>query len=202
MAELIIPPGYAQCAFKVANTTVGHQCIWTCGVSLSTSPWTQAEADAFFTEVSDALKPLWDSNVHQLGFHALVGNDGPALAVDVIDDVSGTSGAMTTASPNVTYLLKKQTLFAGRSFRGRAYLPFVNTGELDENGRISGTVLTRFQTAASNLWDAALVGGSTGTTGWALLHREGTPGADEGPQAIVSFGASNVVATQRRRLER
>jgi hypothetical protein len=202
MPDLIIPPGYVQLAFKIQNSTVGHTCIWTCGGKLAGSGWSGAQQAELFLDVSNALRPMYDSNVHFLGFHGLIGNDGPPLAADVQADVTGTAGAMTTASPNVTYLMKKVTLFAGKAFRGRGYLPFVNSGELDEAGRISGTVLSRFQTACSELLDASLSVSGGGLNGWYLLHREGSAGAAEGPTLITNFSASNVVATQRRRLER
>lgn len=202
MANLIIPPGYAQCAFRVSNATVGHVCVWTVGVKLAGSSWSQIQQANFFSDVSDALKPLWDSNVTQTGFHALIGNDGPPLSADVSAAVIGTSGAMITASPNVTYLLRKITGFAGRAFRGRAYLPFVNSGELDENGRLSGTVLTRFQTASVALLAAGASIAGGGVDGYYLLHRVGSAGAGEGPTLVTDFQASNVVATQRKRLER
>lgn len=202
MAALIIPPGYTQLAFRVSNSTVGHLCVFTLGAKLATGTWSSTQRAELMTDVRAALAPMYDFNIHFLGFHALVGNDGPPLAHDVTTDLTGSAGAFTAASPNVTYLLKKTTGFAGRSFRGRCYLPFVNTSELDENGRISGTVLSRFQTAATALMAAADSVAGGGLDGWYLLHRAGSPGASEGPTLVTDFGASNVVATQRRRLER
>lgn len=202
MANLIIPPGFAHIAFKMTNVTVGHTCFFTIGAKLAGSTWPVSEQGALNVDVHAALAPMYDFNVHFLGFRALIGNDGPPMSGEVVGDLTGSAGAMTTASPNVTYLLKKTTDFAGRSFRGRAYLPFVNTGELDENGRISGTVLTKFQTAATALMAAGQTVAGGGLNGWYLLHRTGSAGAGEGPTLITNLSASNVVATQRRRLER
>lgn len=202
MAELIIPPGYAHLAWRVVNNTVGHTCIFTIGAKLAPGIWTGAMRTELYNDVSAALAPMWDPAVTMTGFHALIGNDGPPMAADVTGGVTGTLGTTTMAPPNVSYLAKKVTAFAGRSFRGRLYLPFVDATFLSENGRISGTTLSRFGTAMVGLQNAALSSAGGGLDGWYLLHRAGTPGGAEGPTLITDILSTNVVATQRRRLER
>lgn len=201
-SNLSIPPGYAQFAFKVRNSTVGHQCIWTIGGKLVGSGLTPAQGAALMTAVGNALVPIWDSNVTQTGFHALIGNDGPAMALDVTSAHVGTGTAMQMSPPNVTYLVKKTTAFAGRAYRGRIYLPFVDNISISEAGAISGPTLTRLETAVAALMAAPGTGSSTGVSGWWLLHRAEEGETPPAPTQIVALAAESVVATQRRRLER
>lgn len=202
IGDLSIPPGYAQMNWHVTEATVGHRCEWTIGVQLVSGTWTPTQGTAFFVAVTGALVPIWDPNVHQIGFHALIGSDGPFSALDITGDVIGSSTSFNAAPPNVTYLVKKTTAFAGRQYRGRLYWPFVNTNELLENGTFTGTTLTRLTTACVNLYAAPGTGSTTGVQGWVLLHRETAAGAAPAPTPITSFQPSSTVATQRRRLER
>jgi len=201
MANLHIPGGFAQLAFRVSNATVGHQCFFTLGVDIDPG-WTQLEQDQLFTDVATALKPLWDSNVVMTGFHGLIGSDGgPPLVAEVTGSVAGTAGPKSMAPPNVTFLVKKVTPFAGRRFRGRLYLPFVSSTALDENGRLLTGDFTALQTAATALYAVAGKVGN-GINNWMLLHTATGVATTETPTLITRFSAENVVATQRRRLER
>jgi hypothetical protein len=200
--DLSIPPGFAQLTFYVSNSTVGHRCVWTIGAALSGGGLTPGQGAALFVAASGALAPIWDSAVTQQGFHALIGSDGPPMALDIAGNVQGSASILTMAPPNVSYLVKKTTAFAGRQYRGRLYLPFVPTNELSEAGTFIGATATRLTTAMVNLFAAPGTGSTTGVTGWVLLHRETPAGAAPAPTPITSFQPTFTVATQRRRLER
>jgi hypothetical protein len=200
--QLVIPPGYAQFSFFVTNATVGHRCVWSIGGKLNGSGLAPTQGALLFTHVSDALKPLWDSQVVQTGFHALIGNDGPPFALDVTGSVPGTASTGTMLPPNVTMLFKKGTLFAGRAYRGRAYLPFVEGTYVNEAGVIQSTLLTKMVTAAAALLAAPSTSSLTGVDNWALLHRAEEGATAPPPTSIMTIQATDRVATQRRRLER
>jgi hypothetical protein len=138
----------------------------------------------------------------QTGFHALIGNDGPPMALDVSDNTVGTATTLQMLPPNVTYLLKKSTAFAGRAFRGRIYLPFVDNGAVSEAGVVSGARMTALIAAAAALFTAPGTGSSTGVTGWWLLHRAEPGVTPPAPTQITNISTTSMVATQRRRLER
>jgi hypothetical protein len=201
-AQLSIPPGFAQFSFFVTNATVGHRCVWTIGGKLAGSGLTPAQGSALFVAVSGALNPIWDSQVIQTGFHALIGNDGPPMALDVPGSVAGSATTLQMLPPNVTYLLKKGTAFAGRAYRGRLYLPFVDNGAVSEAGVVSGARYTALTLAATNLFAAPGTGSTTGVTGWWLLHRAEPNTTPPAPTQLTAISATNMVATQRRRLER
>jgi hypothetical protein len=152
--------------------------------------------------VSDSLKPLWDSQVVQTGFHALIGNDGPPMALDVTGSVAGTASTGTMLPPNVTMLFKKSTNFAGRAYRGRMYLPFVEGTYVSEAGVIASTLYTKMQTAGPLLFNATGTGSTTGVTSWYLLHRAEPGDTPPLPTQLNGILATDRVATQRRRLER
>lgn len=201
-SQLVVPPGFAHFSFIVTNATVGHRCIWTIGGKLAGSGLSPTQGAALMTSVGTALKPLWDSNVVQLGFHALIGNDGPPMALDVTDSIAGTSSTGTMLPPNVCMLFKKSTAFAGRAYRGRIYLPFVEGTYVGENGVIASTLLTKMATASQQLFLAPGTGSTTGVTAWYLLHRAEPGTTPPLPTQLNNIAATSLVATQRRRLDR
>lgn len=201
-AQLVIPPGYVHFSFFVSNATVGHRCVWTIGGKLAGSSLSPAQGAVLFTNVSDALKPLWDNQVTQTGFHALIGNDGPPMALDITGSVVGTSTTGTMLPPNVCMLFKKGTNFAGRAYRGRLYLPFVEGTYVSEAGIIASTLLTKMNTAGPLLFNAPGTGSTTGVLSWYLLHRAEAGITPPFPTQLTQITATNTVATQRRRLER
>lgn len=200
--NLVIPPGFAQFSFFVVNGGVGHRCVWTVGGKLAGTGLSPAQGSALIVAVGNALKPIWDFNVTMTGFHALIGNDGPPMALDVTSAITGTGPTMTMLPPNVSYLIKKTTAFAGRAYRGRIYLPFIDNIGVAESGAVTGATLTKLQTASDALFAAPGTGSTTGVTGWWLLHRALPGVVAPAPTQIVSFQPELFVATQRRRLDR
>lgn len=201
-SQLVIPPGHAQFAFKVVNNTVGHVCVWTIGAQLTGGGMTTVQGQNLFLKVSAALQPLWDNTITQTGFHALIGNDGPPMALDITGSVTGTLSSIQTLPPNVSYLLKKTTSFAGRAYRGRIFLPFVESGNTNEGGTLVGSHFTRLDIAATALFNVPTTGTDDGLSNWVLLHRAEGAETPPAPTSLTSIQASDKVATQRRRLER
>lgn len=111
---------------------------------------------------------------------------------DVI--VGDAAGAAPTV--NTTLLVKKKTGLAGRTNRGRMYVPLFGFDEsgLDVYGEMTSGDLAIFQ----GLWDDFFALG-TGAGLWipVLLHADGSA---EAPDDITSFVVSPIAATQRRRM--
>lgn len=108
--------------------------------------------------------------------------------------VGDDAGAAPTV--NTTLLVRKKTGLAGRTNRGRMYVPLFGFAEsgLDVYGLMTTTDLDIFQ----GLWDDFFALG-TGAGLWipVLLHGDGSV---EAPDDITSFQVMVKVATQRRRM--
>lgn len=109
-------------------------------------------------------------------------------------DVNGGGSAGVPASPNVAYLIHKNTSLGGRAGRGRLYLPGVTEANVDGAGVVLPAGRTAIQTAAT-----AFLGDLTSNnTDMVLLHGPGAPISS--PTNVSSLSVDSRVATQRRRL--
>ncbi len=130
-----------------------------------------------------------------------------ALTDDTL--VSGEYAATTVGSdndsvppPNTALLIRKRTGLAGRRNRGRIYIPsYIDESNIDNRGTIDSTSTTAANTTAAS-WLAAIEALNTpnvADTQMVILHAEApaTPVV-----SVSSLAASNIVATQRRRLQR
>jgi len=95
--------------------------------------------------------------------------------------------------PQTAILVKKSTSFAGKSNRGRFYVPpvFVSETAIDDSGVMDNTTLASLQAK----FDDALAAMATANLNMQILH-EGA-GA---PREVSALAVENLVATQRRRL--
>lgn len=98
--------------------------------------------------------------------------------------------------PNVSVLVLKQTGFGGRANRGRMFLPGFREDSVDASGIIDPTKLGNLQDALDDFFGSL----TSLNLEPSLLHSESSPVAT--PTEVLSFVASNKVATQRRRLRR
>lgn len=107
--------------------------------------------------------------------------------------VAGTGGT-GVAPPNVALLVRKNTVYGGRKYRGRMFWPGILTGsEINPDGTIASATVTALQTHFNALYaDCAAGAGSR----MQLLHNDGTTA----PTDLASFTVQPVCATQRRRL--
>jgi hypothetical protein len=173
----------------------------TLGFQVNANPYTQSQADSALTSFGAALVALYDSEVTFARLVTLVNNGaGPLTRYDSTSTSQGTRASVTIASPNVTYLIRKQTNLAGRQYRGRMYLPFVNAGGVTQTGQLSSAELTILAARASAL-TTGLITGPNNVVQFALLH--GVPKVGSAPSPTTcTISAENFVATQRRRLDR
>jgi hypothetical protein len=191
MGTIVVPPGFISVTLK-GTLKNGHKCAMQAGYSV-TAPFTQSDANALCAEVMGPLSDVWTNPGTVDGCHFIIGNDGPPLELD------STSGAGTggrggaAATPQVSFLIRKRTGFAGRKFRGRMYVPCVLEADVDDVGLVSGTAQSLLATFA-----AAVQGpGTSHIDQMVLLHSDSTA-----PTPIVDFTIEKMVATQRRRLSR
>jgi hypothetical protein len=204
MADLEIPTGFGLWQFYMTHATIAHVAISTLGFEVATPPYTQANAAAALAAWALAVKPMHDGEVQYSRVVALIGNDGPLIRFDSGGLVVGTRATLTIAPPNVSYLLRKSTQFAGHRYRGRMYIPFVNVGGITQTGALQGAEATLLATCAAAI-QTNLVGGTTGSASLRLLHGESLtvpPSAIPPPTTISLISSEGTVATQRRRLER
>jgi hypothetical protein len=201
MADLQIPVGYGLWQFSMTHATIAHTAISTFGFKVATPPYTQAQLASALSAFATAVRPIHDAEVTYSKAVALVGNDGPALRYEAAGVVAGSRTTGAIAPPNVTYLLKKTTAFAGRRYRGRTYLPFVQSLGIQQTGQLTSTEQTMFVTLAAALF-TALVAAGPNASELSILHAESPLSDLPAPTPVLALSASSIIATQRRRLER
>jgi hypothetical protein len=202
MADLVIPPGFGLMQLQLQHATIAHTAVCTFGFSIAAPPYTQSNNDANLAALRVSLLGLYDNEVTFQRLVTLVGNDGPLLRVESAGTGQGTRAAVVITSPNTTYLLKRTTGFAGRRYRGRLYLPFVNTLGITQTGQLSAGELTLLTSAAAAL-RSNIEGVPAGNVAqYALLHSTSPLSSTPPPTTVTALTAEAFVATQRRRLER
>jgi hypothetical protein len=202
MAEMVIPPGYALASLYIRHSGISHVAIVTFGFAVAAPPITPVQAGALMGAARAVLAPLHDTEVSYERIVVIAGNDGPPLRVEAVNAGTGTRTTQQIAPPQVTYLIKRTTGYAGRRYRGRMYVPFVSSTQIDQFGKLSTSEQTLLNTAAAN-WGSNLFNNTTLNTGPPmLLHADSPLSATPLPTTVTNHTAAQVVATQRRRLER
>lgn len=123
---------------------------------------------------------------------------GPNNVGPTGSSASGAAGTIagTGLSPNVTWLVTKNTAIGGRQGRGRMYIPGLVEGNVDGAGAITGGIVAAFQADLTQFL-ADMAGDGFDLV---LLHSEDSPAED--PYPITSLTVQATAATQRRRLRR
>lgn len=204
MADLEIPVGYGLWQFYMTHATISHTAISTLGFAVAVPPYTQAQCAAALAQFATSVSPLHDSEVTYSRCVALIGNDGPLIRFEASGVAVGSRTTVTIMSPNVTYLVKKSTSFAGHRYRGRMYLPFVAGSGSTQTGQLSSAELAILAGRAGAL-EVNMIAGGTNAADLRLLHGASStvpPSAIPPPTVITDLAAEAFVATQRRRLER
>lgn len=193
---LVIPPGFAQVAWRFALAGDNEVMVTTCGMDVSgfLGDW-QAAADAFRDAFITPFSAAERSTAYTfLGVVARIGQDGgPPVIAESPANIPGTL-ANDPPPQNVAVLVRKSTTLGGRRGRGRMYLPPFGIGEagVAANGVYISPTRENLQ-ANIDAWFDGLAP--------VLLHdSEPTPVPD--PTPITAFTVDMTVATQRRRLRR
>lgn len=183
---LNIPAGSFEVALTHQHQSTLKPAVCTIGVQYTGSTFS---VDALAIEASwgTHVMPLLTSVWHfvRAEWRAAAG----VVRSNSVNVAGGNGGAAMT--PQVCYLVRKTTELAGRSNRGRMYLPGVTEVEVDPSGLVSPAISGDL-TAALAAWVADM---ATHDAIPVLLHN-----SLEAPTEISSLQVETVVATQRRRL--
>lgn len=190
---MIIPVGFAQVTHTFSSGFLPFGAVTTYGVDL----------DLVITTLDTLASNLYDNfQDHVMGnLSSAVNHDvcrikaGPNTTGPVGEftgvEVGGAGG--TFASPNLAYLVEKNTALGGRRGRGRMFLPGVTESGIGSAGGLDSTVASDFATNLGNWFDTFAGAGVSPV----LLHSDATS-----PTPITSFTIDPTVATQRNRLRR
>lgn len=200
---LVIPPGFGQASFEFSNAGDPESWYMTLGVDLDadTTPWIDS-ADSLVSAMAQTISLGMSTSTTFVGVHLAVGQDGgPPLRVFSSSGVTGSS-ASDKLPQNSAVLIQKNTARAGRTGRGRMYVPnWIDEGKVDNVGRINTTERSALQTIMQDFYGELTNPVTTVPVPPVLLHNGGVPGGTT-PTPIISFTVDPVIATQRRRLRR
>lgn len=190
---LVIPPGFAQCAWRFALTGDADIMIVTCGLDITGLGGPQAAADAASGAFGLAF-PASEiiASYAFVGVGLAVGQDGgPPVVYESDEEAHQGTYAAAPLPQNCAFLIRKQTAVPGRAGRGRMYLPpfYLPEGSVDAIGMMTVEARGNFQ----DLVDEWFTGLDP-----VLLHDSESPVST--PSPISSFIVQRQLATQRRRL--
>lgn len=181
----------ANCAWVMSQTGDPDPYVVTWGSYAGTS--------GDFDDLLNAMVSTYETNIAPLMNDELtlveargVWNDGGTLnARSVTSGTAGGRSSMGTPS-NCALLVQKRTGLAGRANRGRSFWPgILDRADVDQNGIVSGTAMTSYNTAfGSLLTDLTFTGVSP-----VLLQAGGSAGV-----ALTDYIPQSTIATQRRRM--
>ena len=193
---VLIPDGYGQVNFFHGGPQNPEGAEWTLGI----------EVLAYSGDPSDAADDIianWTANLQDqtcadttlLGVLVKFGPAETGPSAFVAASVQGTGGTVGT-SPQVSYLVHKNTSFGGRAGRGRMFMPGVREDDVEPGGGITSARRTSLNNALVDFRSALIADNLAGV----LLHGAGSPLSS--PTAIDSFSVDARCATQRRRNRR
>lgn len=185
---LNIPAGYYEASFT-------HQISTSLRTAVCTHGFIYTGSD--FNGNAGGLRLAWESNMMPsmsdswkfIGFRL---RDAAGTVYERTLSVSGGT-AHTPATPQVSFLLKKQTLLAGRKYRGRMYVPGVSEQDVDALGVVVGSKITELEAAFAGFIAAA----ATNEFEPVILHNGVTA-----PTLVSDYVWETLCATQRRRLRK
>ena len=192
----VIPAGAAQANFLFtgAAAPTGAEC--TLGIDLPGSPpGVETVAEILYTAWADLFLPLQSDQIVLAGVLVKYGpsDTGPSALF-----TGSSQGTITDdgISPNVAYLVQKNTALGGRAGRGRMYVPGGIDEEVGVSGGLDAGVVSDWNTALETFIDNLTFVSLPPV----LLHGVGSPIST--PTVITSMVMQGTAATQRRRLRR
>lgn len=192
---MTIPLGYAEATILMRGGGLPFGAATTIGLDIGASSETPDEiAERVWNAFATVMSSLSDDNeMYEVRVKFGPDNLGPT-GVYVNTSIGGDTSAQAT--PNVAYLVRKNTAAGGRPNRGRMYLPGVAEAAVDPTGLIESAKLAQLQTNVDS-FGADL---ATGLLTPVVLHSEDSPVAL--PTVITSLTVDGRAATQRRRMRR
>lgn len=196
--DIFIPEGFFEVAFTHALTGSLRRAVCTLGVQYTGSDF-GAESnellDGWATTFVASMADVWTY------VEGKMRNQIGTVKTRAETTVGGTSH--TPTSPNVTFLLHKDTGLPGRFNRGRLYLPGVSEQDVDAVGTVAGSKITELELARGNFETIMTANHFTPV----ILHRDfstdgGVTFTHRDPTTIVGMRFDPLAATQRRRMRR
>lgn len=185
---LVIPTGYYEVSFIHRQNVTLREAVCTMGMQYTGSSFAADAATVSGAWGTDIVAQIISNSYTHVRttFRVAAG-----IIADIPESTVGGNGS-AAASPNVAFLITKQTGVPGRKNRGRLYLPGVAENSINAQGQVDATAQA-FQTA-----QFATFYGDIGAVSFtpAILHNSATPS----PTLVSQFVAQGVCATQRRRL--
>lgn len=186
-------PGFIQVLAFYTNAS-GHPCQNSMGYSVDPG-FDQTTADA----ISDWLAPSYKAQITTAsvwrGVRVIVGNDGEPGEFDSSSSAGVGARGGDLLTPQTQGLIHKRTALAGRSERGRMYIPDMEESQVNNDGLLNGSAIALLQ-AIADAWfglsasDALILAPQ-------LLHE-----VVGSPTPITAMTVETMVATQRRRYRR
>jgi hypothetical protein len=171
---------------------------WRVGSIVAPGPTDQEFADGFSTLMAAAIKALMSNAAVYKGCIAQKVFPLPVLARATGVTLAGAGGVVGTEAPTQTCgLITLRTAVAGRSGRGRKYIPFPSVADINSTGDPSTSYGTRLATLMNLLINGQSIPGALGNANVApcIWHR-----ANPALSNLVTTGlVRSSFATQRRR---
>lgn len=189
---MVIPSGFGQATLVWSGSAVPLGAVSTHGFEHSGG----GDPSTVAGVIASVWDTTWMANVSSaINLDRVEVKFGPDATGPSGDATSGTAGGGTglAVTPQVAWLVRKNTGLGGRKGRGRMYLPGLEEGNVNSGGNIDATVLSNAQTDL----DTILSGLATLNLPMHLLHGDATP-----PTEVTSLVAQAQVGTQRRRNRR
>lgn len=201
MPGVTIPDGHGEAKFSYSLTGRRLPVSFTLGVRGVGSPpnWDVIAHDMFhdFTTGVDAPGaggPM--SEAYTFNGVEITYNEGGIMFGAVSDQaaIPGESSGIQPPPANCAVLVRKKTVFLGKKYQGRMYMPptWCTEASIDPMGVISPTNMSYFVLSIGT-WKANMDAATTYEP--SLLHHGATA-----PTLITSLVPQQTIATQRRRL--
>lgn len=205
-----IDTGLCLVSQRITHASVGHVAMITCALDDATSLGAQVAANRWQTQFDNYITPQLDNQCSTVPCYVVRGNGSTTPTVAVAAGAPGTGGrAITSPTPQVSLLVKKQTAVGGRKNRGRMFVPWAfATGELTEEGTITSPPVSTLQAAFSNFLTAM---NTVQALHWVIANKtlvedpvthKMYPTAITMGEPVLSVLVERSVATQRRRMVR
>lgn len=195
---LFIPDGYYEVSLHMQATGSLREAVCTQGVEYTGSSFDVDANDMLDAWADDVMLSVSDNWTY---FAGRMRNQ-----IGTVKDRAETTGGGTShspATPNVSFLILKNTGQPGRFNRGRMYLPGVSEQDVDGLGVVVGSKLTELVTNIGAWYTRMAADHFTPV----ILHRDvsidgGVTFTHRDPTPQTSFDVSALAATQRRRMRR
>lgn len=193
-----IPANYGLLVLTMQNNTVAQPDTVRFGLKyIDASTMVTADFNRIANLFRDGLKASWDTNWNFGPVKQYYNSGGTLLLSEDPTIEAGTVGAVNYASDQVAIIMKKNTAFLGKAYRGRCFLPGVQETQVDAAGTIASGTVTALNTVFGTL--LTNVNADADIDYMALLHV--VPTGDI-PAEITSLSCASKCGTVRRRVRR